>query len=478
MQQLTDVSTGINDETTQDAMRDLFRAQRLACRSVPTLTIKQRVKSLNIIRALILENGEAIQGSICKDFGNRSAAETEMLEIIPVLNAIRYTRRNLGAWMRPEERPVDLTFQPGRAWIRYEPLGVIGIIVPWNYPLLLSLSPLVDAIAAGNRVMIKPSELTPCFSELLHNLISSHFDTTEVTVITGGPSIAREFARLPFDHLIFTGSTSIGREVMKAAAENLTPVTLELGGKSPAIVCADYSLEKAARSIAFGKFLNAGQTCIAPDYVLVPTDLCREFAEEVITRAQRAYPTIQENPDYSTIIDERHRARLLDALAEAKAGGATLLTTKPELQQAAIAPTVVLGAPAGCSLLQDEIFGPVLPIVSYGTLEEAFDFINERPTALALYCFSNNKITQNRVLERVNSGGVTINGTLLHIAQDGLPFGGVGTSGMGAYHGRDGFRRFSHMRSVYKVGMLNVFEQLGPPWGALAKRVASVLKRR
>jgi coniferyl-aldehyde dehydrogenase len=186
--------------------------------------------------------------------------------------------------MRPEARPVDLTFQPGRAWIRYEPLGVIGIIAPWNYPLRLSLSPLVDAIAAGNRVMIKPSELTPCFSELLHKLISSHFDSTEATVITGG-SIAREFARLPFDHLIFTGSTSTGREVMKAAAENLTPVTLELGGKSPAIVCADYSLEKAARSIAFGKFLNAGQTCIAPDYVLVPSDLCRKFAEEVMKRA-------------------------------------------------------------------------------------------------------------------------------------------------------------------------------------------------
>ncbi len=478
MPQLTDVSTTINGETTQDAMRDLFQAQRLASRTVPTLTIKQRVKSLNTLRALILENGEAIQKSICNDFGNRSTAETEMLEMIPVLNAIRHTRRNLAAWMRPEARPVDLAFQPGRAWIRYEPLGVIGIIAPWNYPLLLSLSPLVDAIAAGNRVMIKPSELTPCFSELLHKLISSHFDTTEVTVITGGPSIAREFTRLPFDHLIFTGSTSIGREVMKAAAENLTPVTLELGGKSPAIVCADYSLEKAARSIAFGKFLNAGQTCIAPDYVLVPSDLCREFAEEVIKRAERAYPTIQENPDYSTIINERHRARLLDALAEAKAGGATLLTTKPELQQAAIAPTVVLGAPAGCSLLQDEIFGPVLPIVSYGTLEEAFDFINERPKALALYCFSNEKITQNRVLERVSSGGVTINGTLLHIAQDELPFGGVGTSGMGAYHGRDGFRRFSHMRSVYKVGMLNVFEQLGPPWGGLARRVASVLKRR
>src|SRR5271156_2088629 len=282
MPQLTDVSTRINDETTLDAMRDLFRAQRLASRTVPRLTIKQRVKSLNTIRALILENGEAIKKSISNDFGNRSTTETEMLEMIPVLNAIRHARRNLGAWMRPEARPVDLTFQPGRAWIRYEPLGVIGIIAPWNYPLLLSLSPLVDAIAAGNRVMIKPSELTPCFSELLRKLISFHFDSTEVTVVAGGLSIAREFARLPFDHLIFTGSASTGREVMKAAAENLTPVTLELGGKSPAIVCADYSLEKAARSIAFGKFLNAGQTCIAPDYVLVPAAQAGALGELLI----------------------------------------------------------------------------------------------------------------------------------------------------------------------------------------------------
>src|ERR1700722_8318434 len=293
MPRLTDVSTKINDKTAEDEMRDLFREQRLASRTLPTLTIKQRGKALNTIRTLILENGEAIQKSICNDFGNRSTTETEMLEMIPVLNAIRHTRRNLGAWMRPEARPVDLTFQPGRAWIRYEPLGGIGIIPPWNYPLLLSLSPLFDAIAAGNRVMIKPSELTPCFSELLHKLISSHFDTTEVTVITGGPSIAREFARIPFDHLIFTGSTSTGREVMKAAAENLTPVTLELGGKSTAIVCADYSLEKAARSIAFGKFLNAGQTCIAPDYVLVPSVLGREFARGAFRGANRAFPPAQ-----------------------------------------------------------------------------------------------------------------------------------------------------------------------------------------
>ncbi len=474
----TDVSKSIHAETTQDAMHDMFQAQRTAFRTSPAFTINRRLESLKNLRWLLLENGKSIQQSISEDFGNRSFAETEMLEIIPVLNAIRHTSRNLSAWMRPAARPVDIAFQPGRAWIRYEPLGVIGILAPWNYPLLLTLGPLVDAMAAGNRVMIKPSELTPRFSELLRKLVLAHFNPTDVTVVTGGPAMGRDFASLPFDHLIFTGSTSVGREVMKAAAKNLTPVTLELGGKSPAIVCADYAVQKAARSIAFGKFLNGGQTCIAPDYVLVPSDRCHAFAEHVIAEARRAYPTIQENPDYSTIISERHRTRLIHALAEAKAGGATLLSSDPVPHQNSIAPTVVMNAPADCSLLKDEIFGPILPVVSYETIEEALSFINERPKPLALYCFSNDRRIQDIILERATSGGATINGTLLHIAQDGLPFGGVGTSGMGAYHGRDGFRRFSHTRSVYKVGILNVFEHLGPPWGALAGRVASWMKRR
>jgi len=474
----TDANYSDADMTALVGMQEAFKAQRLGFRNAPFFTIKRRLEALRKIRALILDNGEPIRKSISEDFGHRSAAETELLEIVPVLNALRHTRRNLGKWMRPETRPVDIAFQPGRAWIRYEPLGVIGILAPWNYPLLLTVVPLINAIAAGNRVMMKPSELTPCFSELLRSLISLHFDPVDVTVITGGPTLARDFTRLPFDHLMFTGSTSVGREVMKAAAENLTPVTLELGGKSPAIVCPDYPIRKAAHSIAFGKFLNSGQTCIAPDYVLVPKDRCQAFAEHVIAAAQRAYPAIQDNPDYSSIITSSHRARLLAALAEAEAGGATFISSDPSPLRSAIAPTVVMDAPADCSLLKDEIFGPILPIISYETLEEAIEFINQKPRPLALYCFTNDKGSQKTVLDKATSGGVTINGTLLHIAQDGLPFGGVGPSGMGAYHGQDGFRRFSHVRSIYKVGMLNAFEYLGPPWGSLANRVTAVLKRR
>ena len=474
----SDMNASHSDAMAIVDMQAAFQAQLLKFRASPAFSVKQRLTSLNKLRTILLENAASIQKSISQDFGHRSSAETEMLEIIPVLNAIRHTRRNLTAWMRPEGRPVDIAFQPGRAWIRYEPLGVIGIMAPWNYPLLLTMSPFVDAIAAGNRVMIKPSELTPSFSELLHELVSLNFDPTEVTVITGGPDMARKFSSLPFDHLLFTGSTSVGREVLKAAAEHLTPVTLELGGKSPAIVCPDYPLHKAARSIAFGKFLNGGQTCIAPDYALVPSDRCREFAEMVIAQAKQSYPSIQNNPDYTTTINQRQKTRLLETLAEAKAGGATLISSEITKDVSEIPPTVVLNTPADCSLLKDEIFGPILPIVPYKTMEEAFAFINARPKPLALYCFTNDKDTQKKVLDGASSGGVTINGTLLHIAQDGLPFGGVGSSGMGAYHGRDGFQRFSHARSVYKVGMINVFEQLGPPWGILARRVAGILRRR
>ena len=240
----TDANYSDADMTALVGMQEAFKAQRLGFRNAPFFTIKRRLEALRKIRALILDNGEPIKKSISEDFGHRSAAETELLEIVPVLNALRHTRRNLGKWMRPETRPVDIAFQPGRAWIRYEPLGVIGILAPWNYPLLLTVVPLINAIAAGNRVMMKPSELTPCLSELLRSLISLHFDPVDVTVITGGPTLARDFGRLPFDHLMFTGSTSVGREVMKAAAENLTPVTLELGGKSPAIVCPDYPIRK------------------------------------------------------------------------------------------------------------------------------------------------------------------------------------------------------------------------------------------
>jgi coniferyl-aldehyde dehydrogenase len=465
---------------TEQTVHAIFDEQRLASRLQAAPTLTQRLQSLDKLRDLVQSHGAEIARAICDDYGARAVAETELLEIVPALNAIRHARRKLSSWMRPQRRPVDLTFQPARAWVRFEPLGVIGIISPWNYPLLLALAPLVDALAAGNRVMLKPSDLTPAFSALLRDLIAKRFEANEVSVVVGDIETARLFSSLPFDHLLFTGSTAVGKQVMQAAAANLTPVTLELGGKSPAIVCADYSLAKAARSIAFGKFLNAGQTCIAPDYVLIPAAQCEAFAQLIMGEIKRSYPTVAANADYSGILLARQRERLMRALEEARAAGATILSHGEAecLEAGKFPPTVVIGAPHDGILLREEIFGPILPMVPYQSLDDALSFIAERERPLALYCFTNDAQSRSTVLDRALSGGVTLNGTLLHIAQDSLPFGGIGPSGTGAYHGRDGFLRLSHARAVYKVGFVNVFERLGPPWGRLASLVTKVFVKR
>ena len=463
-----------------DEARRLFDLQHAASRQAPSPELKLRRDRLERLRAVVAGNEAAFARAISEDFGIRSRTETELLEIVPTMSAIRHARRNVARWMRPERRRVDPLFQPASAWVRNEPLGVIGIISPWNYPLQLAFSPLVDALAAGNRAMVKPSEQTPSFSELLRRSVAERFDEAEVAVVTGGVEVGQAFAGLPFDHLLFTGSTEIGRKVYQAAAANLVPVTLELGGKSPVVVCPDYDLAKAARSVAFGKFVNAGQTCIAPDYVLVPEGKEREFAEAVMAQVRRSYPTIAGNDDYSGLIGERHRRRLADAIEAARAAGATVLSHEDEgaRAQGKIGPTVLLGAPEGSLFLTEEIFGPVLPVLPYRDLDEAVAFVAARERPLALYCFSNRGGHRERVLSGAISGGVTLNGTLLHVAQEHLPFGGVGASGIGAYHGREGFKRFSHARAVHKVGFVNVFEKLGPPWGKIAAALGRRLTKR
>ncbi len=460
--------------------RRLFDLQHAASRREPAPDADLRKDRLARLRALVGGNETAIVQAISDDFGIRSRVETELLEIVPTLSAIRFALKNVARWMKPERRRVDAIFQPAKAWVRHEPLGVIGIISPWNYPLQLAISPLVDAIAAGNRAMLKPSELTPAFSDLLHRLIAERFDEAEVAVVTGGVETGQAFASLPFDHLLFTGSTAIGRKVYQAAAANLTPVTLELGGKSPVVICPDYDLGKAARSIAFGKFVNAGQTCIAPDYVLVPAGKESDFAEAVMAQARASYPQVAENEDYSAIVSQRHYDRLAKGVEEMRQAGATVLTHEDAgaRDRRKIGPTVILGAPEDKMLLTEEIFGPVLPIIPYDSLDDAIAFIAARERPLALYCFSGDKAQQRRVLDGAISGGVTLNGTLLHVAQEHLPFGGVGPSGIGAYHGQEGFKRFSHARGVHKVGFINVFEKLGPPWGKMARKMGRMLSKR
>lgn len=460
-------------------LQALFGAQHAASRREPAPSLELRRQALQSLRRLVAANEAAIAHAVSEDFGNRSRHETNLLEFVPIVGAINYALKHVARWMRPERRPTAVTFQPASSYIRYEPLGVIGIMAPWNYPVLLTLSPLVDALAAGNRALLKPSELTPRFSDLLKRLIADHFPDDQVAVVTGGPDLARAFASLPFDHLLFTGSTATGRKVMQAAAANLTPVTLELGGKSPAIVCPDYPLDKAARSIALGKFVNAGQTCIAPDYVLVPSAKLRDFADALMGRLRKSYPSVAGNADYTSIISSAHHARLMQAIEAARADGATILTQGepgPEGDRR-IAPTLVLGADANSLLMREEIFGPVLPILPYEDLDAALTTIRTGERPLALYCFTNDAALREHVLDRATSGGVTLNGTLLHIAQHSLPFGGIGPSGMGAYHGRDGFRRFSHARAVHKIGAFSAFEHLGPPWGRMVSATAALLKK-
>ena len=460
------------------SMEALFAAQRAASRRDPAPGATARQNSLRRLERLVVEHDEELIAAIDADFGGRAHAETELLEIVPTLRALRHARRHVAGWMKPERRSVEWLFLPGRNVLRHEPLGVIGIIAPWNYPLFLTLGPLCDVLAAGNRAMLKPSELTPAFSALLARLIAEAFPPDEVTVITGGVDVARGFSRLPFDHLVFTGSTAVGREVMQAAAANLTPVTLELGGKSPAIVALDYSVAEAARSIAFGKFLNAGQTCIAPDYALAPASSVDAFAEAALAHVRAAYPDPGANPDYSAIISPRHRARLREMLEEARTGGARILASDElPADSNRFAPTLVVNPPPECRLMQEEIFGPILPVVAYRDMDEALDFVRRRERPLALYLFTHDRAVERQVLDGVTSGGVTLNGALLHIAQDALPFGGIGPSGTGAYHGHDGFLRFSHARAVHKVGAINMFERMGPPWGRLARLLAGIHRR-
>lgn len=456
-------------------MRIVFERMHAASRAEPAPDAAARRATLSRLeQALRLRQGEFAE-AISADFGCRSATETAMGEVIPLIAGLKHARANVARWMRPQRRNVAITYQPGSAWVQHQPLGVIGIISPWNYPLLLSLSPLVDALAAGNRAMIKPSELTPLFSSLLARFVAETFDPMQVRVVEGEVEVAQQFSSLPFDHLLFTGSTSVGRHVMRAAAENLTPVTLELGGKSPAIVCADYDLARAAKTIAFGKLINAGQTCIATDYALVPAGREQAFAEATLAAARKMYPDPAADPDYTSLISDRHHARLLHAVAEAEAAGARVLRHADDAAGRKIGPTVVIGAPEGCTLMREEIFGPVLPIVPYQTLDEAIAYVNARPRPLALYCFTKDANVRDEVLGRTVSGGATVNGTLMHILQDDLPFGGVGPSGTGAYHGREGFLRFTHARAVFQPGSLSSFERLAPPYGALSRFVIRFL---
>ena len=391
--------------------------------------------------------------------------------------------------MKTERRrttPRILGFLGARAEIRHQPKGVVGVISPWNFPVNLTFAPLAGVLAAGNRAMIKPSETTPATSELLKQMFASAFDDSEITVVTGGPEVGQAFSSLPFDHLVFTGATSIGRHVMRAAAENLVPVTLELGGKSPVVIGRSADMSVSAARIMNGKTLNAGQICLAPDYVLAPADRLPDFVAAAKASVGQMFPSIRESPDYTAVVTDRHYARLMDYLDDARAKGAEIVEINPgaeDLRQQPhrrIAPTLILNPTDDMKVMQEEIFGPLLPVKAYRDVQEAVDYINAHDRPLGLYYFGSDAAERDRVLDGTTSGGVTVNDVVMHVAQEELPFGGIGPAGIGAYHGHDGFREFSHRKSIYHQIKWDLppLRMLRPPYGAgLAKYLSMQIKR-
>jgi coniferyl-aldehyde dehydrogenase len=457
-----------------------FGRMHAASRVGEVVSRSLREERLDALVALVHDHVGPFVEAISADFGHRSAHETRLLEVFPAVEAVRHARRHVGAWMRPQSRAPSIWFRPGRARVMAQPLGVVGIIVPWNYPLLLAISPLAAALAAGNRVLVKMSEFTPRTGALLAELSSRYFDSDIVSIILGDATVGAAFARLPFDHLLFTGSTRVGHEIMRAAADNLTPVTLELGGKSPAIIGPDYALGKAVERIMVGKLMNAGQTCIAPDYVLVPEGRVEAFLAEARAMVARCYPDLANTPDYSSIINDQHFQRLRAYLEDARQRGARVEPLAPAIADTTarrLAPVALLDVSDSMRVMREEIFGPILPLLTYRSLDEAIAYINAHPRPLALYCFENDRRRLARVLNETVAGGVTVNDTILHIAQENLPFGGVGPSGMGHYHGLEGFKTFSKQKAVFHQSAVNGMSLFNPPYGRWFDRLTRLLIR-
>lgn len=442
-----------------------FTTLRQAFNAQPYPELATRKTQLKALRQQLLLQQPALLAAARADFGQRDDSETSLLEIMPSISSIDYTLKKLGRWLKPASRHVSWLFLPAKNYVCYQPLGVVGVIVPWNYPIFLSLGPLITAISAGNKVMVKLSEFTPQTNTVLKSIIENALAGSAV-VIEGDAAIAASFSQLPFDHLLYTGSTAVGQHVMRAACNNLTPVTLELGGKSPLLIAPDVDVNSIADRIIFGKTANAGQTCVAPDYLLVPRAQLAATVAALKQQFQQFYPTHSgTNPScsqYTSVINQRHFSRLCGYLTQANEQGATIISCdgsdwQHHLQSSErlLPLQLVLDAPLDCEVWQQEIFGPVLPILAYDEFNEALAFVQQRPRPLALYLFSHDSQLQQQVLQQTHAGGVCLNETLLHVGQEDLPFGGIGPSGMGHYHGREGFLTFSHAKAVHQKGRIN-----------------------
>lgn len=466
---------------TPDELLLAFERQRSAWAADPFPAWPVRADRLRRLRTLVERHEASIAAAIDADFGGRPAIETELAEVWPSLEELKSALRHGRRWMAPRRAPVGKWFLPARAEIRPQPLGVVGIVVPWNYPLYLAVGPLAAALAAGNRALVKMPEATPGFSALFARLVREAFAPDELAVLNGGPELAAAFSALPFDHLLFTGSTAVGKRVMAAAAEHLTPVTLELGGKSPAVITPGYPIEHAAQRILAGKLLNAGQTCIAPDHVRLPRDALPAFVEAARRAARRGYPGGLADANLASIVNERQYRRLAGWHDEAAARGARIepLFDGPQRDDARrrLAPQLLIDPGPDTAVMREEIFGPLLPLLPYDRLDDAVAAVRSGARPLALYWFDHDRARTDAALQTLPAGGVTVNDTLLHIAQESLPFGGVGASGMGHYHGRWGFDTFSKLVPVFRQSRLNGMALFLPPYGATMRRLLALMKR-
>jgi coniferyl-aldehyde dehydrogenase len=466
-------------------METLLKRQRAAFTASRPEPLSQRKDRIRRAMALVREHGDEFAKAMSADFGNRSPAQSMLTDVAAVVGAGQDALKNMDRWARADKRKVQfpLGLLGARAEVRYEPKGVIGILSPWNFPVQLAFGPLMQVLAAGNRAMIKPSEFTERTSELMARLTAEYFAPEEVAVVTGGPEVAAAFTSLPYDHLVFTGSTATGRRVMQAAAENLVPVTLELGGKSPVIMGRSADFAKAGERIAWGKMMNAGQICLAPDYLIVPEDKEDDAIAGVIAGASAMYPTLLDNEDYTSIVSDRHFERLQGLIEDARDKGAEVIEVNPagedfrNANQRKLPLTILRNATQDMAAMQEEIFGPLLPVTTYKAVDQAIDYVNEHDRPLGLYYFGEDKAEQERVLTRTISGGVTTNDVVFHVSMEDLPFGGIGPSGMGSYHAVEGFREFSHARAVYHQPKVDVTKLAGlkPPYGKATEKAAARL---
>ncbi len=475
------------DGTGADAMQAVLAKQKAACLRDGLPTAQQRTEWLDKSIDLLATHGDALNDAMAADFGHRSKDQSALTDIAGSIGALKHSRKHLRQWMKPEKRSVEfpLGLLGSKAHVQYQPKGVVGILSPWNFPVNLTFTPLANVFAAGNRAMIKPSEFTEATSALMQELFAKYYTEEEVAVVTGGPEVGASFTAMAFDHLVFTGATSIGRHVMRAAADNLVPVTLELGGKSPVILGQSADLTKAATRIMAGKTMNAGQICLAPDYAFVPEDKMQDFVAAAQGAVAKMFPAgLKDNDDYTSVVNQRHYERLQSYLADARDKGAEVIEINPagdnfsQQPHHKIAPHIVIDPSEDTKVMQDEIFGPILPIKPYTDSKDAVAYINARPRPLGLYYFGDDASERDYVLEHTVSGGVTVNDVVFHVAQEDLPFGGSGPSGMGAYHGHDGFLEFSHKRAVYTQTGSELLAMMRPPYGEkFRKQVAGRLKK-